>query len=279
MNADTVSAAQSDLVEPYDEVKLKGLRRIIVWVIVVSLVLTAGVGIATLLSGEMGETQGKVMLSTLAIAGFSITALCHLAIINREVRVVGWAGITSSALGLVAAQILLWRSWDYFERGGTDELWGFIEKSFIVLLISALSFAHANLMLLLSTSTRRWMRLALAANLILITLVAIMVIPAVVSEGEFPGSLIADTYWRMFGVVAILDALGTIALPVTTLIMRRHPVSPSATITDAASPLVVHATLSGDIAAAVIGKAGVAGVTPSQFVSDTVAAALAQSDS
>lgn len=279
MNTDTVSAAQSALVEPYDEVKLKGLRRIIVWVIVVSLVLTAGVGIATLLSGDMGETQGKVMLSTLAIAGFSITALCHLAIINREVRVVGWAGITSSALGLIAAQMLIWRSWDYMVQAQQGDLWGFVEKSFAVLLISALSFAHANLMLLLSTSTRRWMRLALGANLILITLVAVMVIPPVISEGEFPGSLIADTYWRMFGVVAILDALGTIALPVTTLIMRRHPVAPSTAEAADSSVQVVHVTLTDDLAARVIVKATAAGVTPAQFVSDTVAASLAQSDS
>ncbi len=283
MNADTATADTTAPVELYDESKLKGLRRIIVWVIVVSLVITAAVGIATLLSGEMGETQSKVLITTLAIAGFSVTALCHLAVINRDVRVVGWAGIVSSALGLVAALMLIWRSWEY-EENYSQGLWDFVNKAFVVLLICALSFAHANLMLLLAHSRRRWMRMALGANLILITLVAVMVIPAVVSNGEFPSALIADTYWRLFGVVAILDALGTIALPVTTLIMRRQHdddveahamVSPAGT----AAASAVTVTLPAELSARVIERAAAAGATPAQFVTDTVTKALAQSDS
>ncbi|MFM6982429.1 MAG: hypothetical protein ACKOWP_06685 [Microbacteriaceae bacterium] len=281
MNADTVSADTTAPVDLYDETKLKGLRRIIVWVIIVSLVITAGVGIATLLSGEMGETQSKVLITTLAIAGFSVTALCHLAVLNRDVRVVGWAGIVSSALGLVAALMLIWRTWDYEQQFIDQEFWDLIQKSFFVLLISALSFAHANLMLLLAHSTRRWMRMALGANLILITLVAVMVIPVVISEGEFPGALISDTYWRLFGVVAILDALGTIALPVTTLIMRRqhdgdHVAAPVAA---SATSHIVAVSLPTELSARVTERATAAGVTPEQFVTDTVAQALAQSDS
>ena len=86
------------------------------------------------------------------------------------------------------------------------------------------------------------------------------------------------------GVVAILDALGTIALPVTTLIMRRQHdddveahamVSPAGT----AAASAVTVTLPAELSARVIERAAAAGATPAQFVTDTVTKALAQSDS
>jgi hypothetical protein len=49
---------------------IKGVRRIAIWTVIVSLVITALIGIYTIVSGEFGETQGKVMLTTLAVAGF-----------------------------------------------------------------------------------------------------------------------------------------------------------------------------------------------------------------
>ena len=41
---------------------LKGVRRAAIWTIIVSLVIAAGIGIATIVSGEFGEIQGKVLL-------------------------------------------------------------------------------------------------------------------------------------------------------------------------------------------------------------------------
>lgn len=58
-----------------DEIRnIKGIRRIAVWTVVVSLVITALIGIYTIVSGEFGETQSKVMLTTLAVAAFSVLA-------------------------------------------------------------------------------------------------------------------------------------------------------------------------------------------------------------
>ena len=48
---------------------LKGVRRVAVWTIIVSLVIAALIGIATIVSGEFGELQAKVLLTTLAVAG------------------------------------------------------------------------------------------------------------------------------------------------------------------------------------------------------------------
>lgn len=262
--------------EPHTpEQTLKGIRRIVVWVIIVSLVITALIGIVTLLSGgEFGEIQGKTLLSTLAIAAYSITALCHLAIIGRDVRAVGWAGIAASVVGLASALTLVWWNYNSYDwASDTQSVYLTITKVFAVSTITAVSFAHANLMLLLANTHRRWMRVALSSTLLMIALVAILVIPPIITDGEFPGETVADVYWRLFGVIAILDALGTIALPVTALILR----SRGDTDDEHPETAVVRITLRGDSAARVIDGAEAAGITPAEFVDAELQKALAQS--
>lgn len=239
-------------------IALKGVRRAAIWTIIVSLVIAAGIGIATIVSGEFGEVQSKVLLTTLAVAAFAILALCHLAIINRSVRIVGWIGIGTSVLAFVAAATLIWWVFDW-ENGGTDDLYVTVTKTFVVSTLAAVSFAHANLMLLLATTPIRWMRIALDVNLLLIGLVPLLVIPVILTDGNFPPQSLADVYWRFFGVVLILDALGTVALPVTSLIVRTQRRSAGL---DSTASDTVTVTLRGEAAAWVTETAQSAQKTP-----------------
>ena len=45
----------------------------------VSLVVSAGIGIAIFLIGDLGETHRKLLLTTLAVAGFSLTGWASVA--------------------------------------------------------------------------------------------------------------------------------------------------------------------------------------------------------
>lgn len=198
---------------------IKGARRIAVWAIIVSLVITAGIGIFSLVTGSFDETRTKIMLTTLAVAGFSVLSLCHLAAFGRDIRIVGWLGIGTSAVALATAVTLIWWDWSDTMYMPSD-LYLSITKTFAVATLVAVSFAHANLMLMLANAPVTWVRIALMANLALIAVVPVLVIPAILTDGEFPPASFQETYWRFFGVILILDALGTIALPVTTLIFR-----------------------------------------------------------
>lgn len=120
------------------------LRRIAIIFIIVSLALTALVGIVTLLTASFGEVQGKIILTTLLVAGFSITALCHLAVAGRALRVVGYVGIAMSAAALITGAILIWGGWLNW-----GQEWEILLKTFAVVAILAVSLAHANLLLLL----------------------------------------------------------------------------------------------------------------------------------
>ncbi len=249
---------------------IKGVRRIAVWTVIVSLVITAAIGIYTVVSGTFGETQSKVMLTTLAVAGFSVLALCHLAVFGRDVKIMGWIGIGTSGVALILAVILTWWTWDQAMYQPTD-LYLNITKSFAATTLVAVSLAHANLMLLLQSAPLRWIRLALNVALVLIAIVPTLVIPVILTDGNFPPQSFQDVYWRFFGVILILDALATIALPVTTLIVRsqhKHD-EPAPKPTTAA----VTVSLSGVAATWVKAQAAESGKTADQVVSALIAAA------
>jgi len=252
---------------------IKGIRRIAVWTVVVSLVITALIGIYTIVSGDFGETQSKVMLTTLAVAAFSVLALCHLAIVERDVRAVGWIGIGTSALALITAAILIWWNFgDYMYQ--RDGIYGNIMKTFAITGLVALSLAHANLMLLLQTAPLRWIRSSLTVALILIAIVPTLIIPIILTDGMFPPQSFQDVYWRFFAVILILDALCTIALPVATLIVRGQDKrdEPTSTI-GASSAKSVTVTLSGVAATWVNAQAAASSRTADQVITSLIAAA------
>lgn len=251
-------------------VALKGVRRVAIWTIIVSLVIAAGIGIATIVSGEFGEIQSKVLLTTLAVAAFAILALCHLAIITRDVRIVGWIGIGTSVLAFISATILIWWNWETLGYQGQNSIYLSITKTFAISTLAAVSFAHANLMLLLATTPIRWMRIALDLNLVLIGLVPLIVIPVILTDGNFPPQSLADVYWRFFGVVLILDALGTVALPITSLILRsqRRAAGLETTTVDS-----VTLTLRGATAEWVLATAKSSNTSPLDVVEAAVATA------
>lgn len=193
---------------------LKGIRRVAIIFIIVSLGIAALFGIVTLLTGDFGELQGKILLTTLLLAGFSITALCHLAVVGRSLRIVGFAGIGVSVLAFITGTVLIWRPWDNW-----NDLWDVTLKTFAVFSILAASLAQANLLLLLAERRNRVVRSGLFVTVALIGLLALLIILPVVTNGEIPGDD-GDGYWRFFGVVAILDVLGTIVIPVLGRFLR-----------------------------------------------------------
>lgn len=234
-------------------------RRAAVYAIIVSFSLAAVVGIIALLSGEFGETQGRILLTTVLLGATSITALCHLAIADRAMRVVGVVGLAASSVALVTGLVLIWRDWD---SPGFDDLL----KAFATAGVVAVSFAHANLLLLLAGRRRLVIRIGLAVTLVMIAAVAVMLILPILSEGEIPGPRNGETYWRLFGVVGILDVLGTVVVPVLAIFLRD---APAVEVVDAAGDALVDAargderlvlSLPAEVARTLHGRAAADGV-------------------
>lgn len=191
-------------------------RKGAIYGIIVSFSLAALVGIIALLSGEFGETQGKIILTTLLLGATSITALCHLAIADRAMRVVGFVGLGASTVALGTGLVLIWRDW--FDSSSEDWF-----RVFAIASIAAVSLAHANLLLLLAGRRRRLIRIGLLVTLVMIAAVAIMPSLVIATNGDFPGPENEEWYWRLFGVVGILDVLGTVVVPVMAIFVRDAP--------------------------------------------------------
>jgi len=182
---------------------IRSFRRAAVVAVIVSLSITAIIGIVTLLGGSFGEVQGKVMLSTLVVGAYSIALLADLAVAGREVRWVGYAGILVSSVCAIAALLLIWADF-----GGTES--EPIRKTFWVTLVLAGSLAQVNLLLLLARRRHPAVRWGLWATIGLAVVLAVLLLLLILTDGEV-GS---ENYARLLGVVAILDVLGTIVVPV-----------------------------------------------------------------
>lgn len=230
-------------------------RKGAIYGIIVSFSIAAIVGIIALLSGDFGDTQGKIILTTLLMGASSITALCHLAIADRAMRIVGFVGLAASALALITGLVLIWRDW--YDAFSEDWL-----KVFATAGVLAVSFAHANLLLLLAGRRRLLIRIGLMVTLVMIAAVAIMIILPIVSEGEIPGYDNEEWYWRLFGVVGILDVLGTVVVPVLAIFVKDAPAVAVVDAAAAGSSPTEHLalTLPSELAAALEQRAAADGV-------------------
>jgi len=233
---------------------LRAFRRIAIIVIIVSLSITAVIGIVTLVTGSFGPVQGQIMLTTLVIGTASVAALCDLAVLDRRVRFVGIAGLLAAAVALVSALILIWGE-------STSEP---LVKTFGVASIAAASIAHASLLLLLSERRRPVVRIGLWVTVALIALLLVLLYVAILSNGE----VWSDGYAKLVGTVAILDVLGTIVVPVVSLFMR-----------DGTAEAALTVSVPSALATRLSTAARASGVSSEQFAIEAIARSLEASDS
>ena len=179
---------------------MKELRSLVVKLVIASFSTAALLGIIALLAGgSFGGTEGRVLLTTVIVGVTSIAALCYLATAGKPFQVVGMVG---GVVSLVPFAIALWLTWaDSAEPGDT------LFRAFGIGLTVAASIAQASLLLALAYDSRPVVRRLLYATLALITVVAVLIIIPIAGENSMN-----DTYWRLFGVVAILDVLGTVTV-------------------------------------------------------------------
>lgn len=191
------------------------LRPYFVKALLASLVVAAGAGIFTLLFGTFDTIEARILVTTLLIGLYSITTLCCMAVFNSRYALWGLIGIGAStlslALGLIAAWVEFGSNWDVF---------GQLVKYFAIFGIIGVSVSHQSLLLRLTGKATRNTQMLILATVAVIGVVATMlVLPLLLEDFE-----LGEAYWRMLGVFAILDVLGTIVVPVTARIeSRRNP--------------------------------------------------------
>ncbi|MAF37056.1 hypothetical protein CL622_08135 [archaeon] len=178
--------------------------------LIISLSIGAILGIVIFLIGNFGEIQLNILLTTLTIGGFSLTGLCCATLLEKK-RFSAFAimGMIFSAWGFLFITSLIW---NIFNFSSLDT----IGKLFFISIILAFSSAHASLLLLIK-SEKSIVNVFLIATLIFIFLVSLELIILVLS-----GFDVDLLWWRVLGIFAILDVLGTIVTPILLKVTDLH---------------------------------------------------------
>ncbi|MBN2731112.1 MAG: hypothetical protein JXR26_01665 [Balneolaceae bacterium] len=179
--------------------KTNKLKNYFLWTLISALSAGALLGIFIFLFGEFGDLEIRLLVTTLAIGGFSLTGLCCSTIYKYDkLKTFAALGMATSVFGFIINLTGIWELWD------TDSTVRFM-ATFIIL---SISFAHISLLLLLSPAKRLIQNIQ-KATITTIGIVGAMLVVAVFNEFEN-----SEFYFRILGVFAILDVLGTILMPI-----------------------------------------------------------------
>ena len=176
----------------YSEIKNLSLKSFIGF-----LILTAVIAILTVISGEIGDIQGRILGTTLTISIASICSMsCAAFIEKRHFKPPGITGIVFSLLS--AALVII-------------EIWATVSTSLytkitVAVVISAFSFAHALLLFLPKLDEKKeWIQKVMAVT---VAILAIQIIASVWYDIE------NQLYFRVMTVIAILVGLETLVIPI-----------------------------------------------------------------
>ncbi|MFT7615962.1 MAG: hypothetical protein ACI8Y7_000789 [Candidatus Woesearchaeota archaeon] len=176
--------------------------------LIISLSISALIGIFVFLLGNFGETELRLLLTTLTIGGYSLTGLC-CSVLYEQKRFIPLAvsGIVISIIGFFYTVLAIWELVDL----NTQFSW----KALIFFIVLSVSIAHICLLLLLK-SDHLAVNGSLSATIIFIAIVALMLIILILNDFDNVG----EFYFRLLGVFAILDVLGTIVTPILNKIFQ-----------------------------------------------------------
>src|SRR5690625_354611 len=168
-------------------------------ILIGALSVSALIGIYIFLAGDFGETEVRLLFTTLAIGGYSLAGLCCSVIYKRkELMVFSIIGMLTAVAGFTITTGAIWEILDI------DDIW----KTMVIFIILSAAMSHVSLLLQIriSDNISRYLLMGTIAS---ITIVALMLIKSTLTDFDE-----SEFYFRMLGVFAILDVLGTIAAPV-----------------------------------------------------------------
>jgi hypothetical protein len=167
-------------------------------ILIVSVILSAAFGVYALVVGDFGETEVRILLSSLTVSATSILSMaCGVAWERRRVGFVPPAGALLAILTGAATLVGIWGEIEDF-----DNYW----KPVISVGIASIACAHVSLMGLARLEARfRWAQPT--AYLLALLLAAGLIVMICTEEQD-------ETAWRWIGVLSVLLSAMTIVVPV-----------------------------------------------------------------
>lgn len=195
----------------FGKVPLARIKPTFIKVLLASVTIAGFTGIICLLSGEFGETQGKILATVILTSGLSIGMLIYLTVLESRYQILGIAGSIASAISFLLGALLIWTDWNIFS-GNSEALL----KNYAFTTIIAIAIAHTCLIARLLAHKVSMVRLGTG-----MTIGCIGVLTLVLGNliyGEFSDY---DSLYRVIGVLGILILLGTIIIPVWARLQKQ----------------------------------------------------------
>jgi hypothetical protein len=179
-------------------------RKTILRIFLAFLSVTALVAIAILASGrEFGDTEVKILTTSLTISAASICALSCAAFLEKRGSLgIGMTGVLLAAATAVLVIVAIWQS----------DLQQTYVKTTMSCAVLAIGFAHGCLLALADLERRfRWVQFVAAASIVVLAALIVLAVW---------GSFDDEPFWRFVAVVAVLVALETLAIPILTRLRK-----------------------------------------------------------
>lgn len=182
------------------------IKKIFLYTLITSIAVSALIGILVIISGEFGEFQSRVLLTTLTIVGTSILGLACGAFLesqktqNLKFKIIPIAGIL---LSVVSAFFILLLTWEIIGSLNSSAL-----KIIGVSGIFAFSLSQLSLLSLanLNKSFQWFLWLAYFVILGLASIISSIIIIEPAGENDF--------IFRLIGVLGVVDAALTVIIPI-----------------------------------------------------------------
>jgi len=227
------------------------LRRLVLGLTIGSFSIAALLGVIALLSGgEFGETQGRVLGTTVAVGVACVAILCCMATDDTPYTKLGVVGGIVVLWPTVQALMMIWG----FDPAGD----GTFYQIFGLGLIIGGTLAQACLLLGNGGHIARIRPLMLSTLAVAAVLAVIGCVEILLEDGS---------WWRVMGVLGILDALGTVATVAMGAFGRRDLNRPETTPHPTAADQLV---LPADLADLVRSRSEETGQTPEQVLREAL---------
>ena len=171
-----------------------------------SLAVSALIGIGIIMKGDFGETEGKLLGTTITLGLFTVLAIPGTIQLGRD-RYYALAGtaVVSAILAFILMVVAIWRDGPFESED--------LNKVMVTVAVVAFASNHVAL-LLLATSTSRVIRGISIGTFALIGIISSMLIINIWMD-NLPKGLA-----RLLAVFAILDVLGSLAIPMLTKLYK-----------------------------------------------------------
>ena len=170
-----------------------------------SVTINASLGIIALIAGDFGDTQGKVLFTSLNVSAASVLSLTMFP--ARELGHLGRVpnvGIALSIIGFALFIMVIWL------ESGEEVLW----KITASVLTCAIAAGHSCLICLFVLPARYLS--VLKSTYALVSILTILIVGAIWSEPS------GEIFPRILGVLSILIAAATVSIPVLHRLSRTN---------------------------------------------------------